>query len=123
MKTSELISKLQKLEKEIPFDAEVVTGDDWQPSELVRVLHDPPYTFLEFDVLYEESPEEVKTFSDTQLPLVSAYLASLLKCAQEDPSSIDELKNELLGFVVFCQTSSPSKVFERLKEMASNVPG
>ena len=124
MRTSELIRKLQILEHEIPFDAEIVTGDDWQPSELVRVLHEPPYTFLEFEGVDEEEPaEELRTFSDAQLPLVAAYLSSLLNCVKENPPAIDDVESELLGFVAFCQENPPSIVFEALKELANNGAG
>lgn len=124
MKTSELIRKLQKLEREIPFDAEVVTGGDWQPSELVRVQHEPPYTFLEFEGIGEkESLEEAREFSDTQRPLVGAYLSSLLHRVKDNPSTIDDVESEILGFVVFCQENPPSEVFEALKRLASDAPG
>lgn len=124
MKTSELIQKLQKLEQEIPFDAEVVTGDDWQPSELVRVQHEPPYTFLEFEGIGEQEQfEEAREFSDTQLPLVGAYLSSLLHRVKDNPSTIDDVSSEILSFVVFCQANSPSEVFEVLKRLGSDAPG
>lgn len=48
MKLSELIKKLQALDKSIPFDSEVVSGDDWQPLVISAVYHDPPYTFIQF---------------------------------------------------------------------------
>ena len=124
MKTSELIRKLQNLEREIPFDAEVVTGDDWQPSELVRVQHEPPYTFLEFEGMGEQEPlEQAREFSDAQLPLVGAYLSSLLHHVKDNPSAIDDVESEILGFVVFCQANPASEVFEALKRLASDVPG
>lgn len=53
MKTSELIAQLQEIEKSVPFDAEVVIGDDWISHKLIRVVHNPPHTFLVFD-----TPEE-----------------------------------------------------------------
>lgn len=70
MKTSELIARLQKIEKTVPFDAEVVMGDDWQPTELARVYHEPPYTFLEFADDGDNDPagEEHLTFSAQQVP-------------------------------------------------------
>lgn len=49
LKTSELIKKLTDLQETIPFDAEVVTGDDWQPDGITRIYHKPPYTFIEFE--------------------------------------------------------------------------
>lgn len=50
MRMSELIAELQELEKEIPFDAEVVIGE-FGPfmQRLKRVYHRPPVTVLEFE--------------------------------------------------------------------------
>ena len=66
MKTSQLISRLQEISNAIPFDADVVTGDDWMPASLVRVEHDPPDTFLVF-----EEPDKTKK------PLPDAEVAQL----------------------------------------------
>lgn len=49
MKLSELIKKLQEIEKSVPFDSEVVTGDDYMPQSITRVYHEPPHTFIEFE--------------------------------------------------------------------------
>lgn len=49
MKTSQLIKKLQEIDATVPFDADIVMGDDWMPSKLVKVYHEPPRTFLEFE--------------------------------------------------------------------------
>lgn len=32
MKLSELIKQLQEIDKSVPFDSEVVTGEDWMPQ-------------------------------------------------------------------------------------------
>lgn len=57
MKTSELIKALQDIDKNVPFDADVVTGDDWMPADLMKVYHEPPHTFLEFDEQGYEEPD------------------------------------------------------------------
>lgn len=49
MKLSELIKKLQEIDKSIPFDSEVVTGEDWMPQTIREVYHEPPYTFIQFE--------------------------------------------------------------------------
>ncbi len=50
MKTSELIRKLQEIDKTVPFDAPIVgSDDDWMPPTLTRVYHDPPRTHLVFE--------------------------------------------------------------------------
>lgn len=55
MKTSTLIQKLTELSKTVPFDADVVTGEDWWPNPIARVYHNPPHTFIEFE---KEGPSE-----------------------------------------------------------------
>lgn len=45
MKTSELIKKLQEIDKTVPFDADIVTGDDWLPCGVENVYHAPPHTY------------------------------------------------------------------------------
>lgn len=41
MKTSELIDKLNKIAKTVPFDADIVTGDDWLWQGVDKVYHNP----------------------------------------------------------------------------------
>ncbi|MGV6808644.1 MAG: hypothetical protein ACWA5U_02100 [bacterium] len=48
MTTSELIAKLQRIDQTVPFDADVVTVDDWNFQEIKKVYHDAPRTFIEF---------------------------------------------------------------------------
>jgi hypothetical protein len=57
MKLSQLIKKLQEIEKTVPFDSEVVTGDDWMPQKITTVHHEPPYTFIEFESPHEDIEE------------------------------------------------------------------
>jgi hypothetical protein len=46
---------LQDIDKTVPFDAEVVMGDDWMPLGITKVYHDPPYTYIQFGS--EEPPK------------------------------------------------------------------
>jgi hypothetical protein len=48
MKTSQLIKHLQQIDKDIPFDADIVTGDDWNFQEVEKIYHDMPRTFIQF---------------------------------------------------------------------------
>ncbi|KPV95158.1 MULTISPECIES: hypothetical protein [unclassified Pseudoalteromonas] len=57
MKLSELIKQLQEIEKSVPFDSEVVTGEDWMPQSIVQVYHEPPYTFIQFEPSSEDIEE------------------------------------------------------------------
>ncbi|MCV2401770.1 hypothetical protein OFY17_02620 [Marinomonas sp. C2222] len=52
MKTSEFLVKLKKLDASVPFDAELVIGDDWMPQRVTGLYHEPPHTFIKV-----ESPE------------------------------------------------------------------
>lgn len=49
LKTSVLIQKLMEIDKTVPFDADVVTGEEWWPTPISRVYHNPPHTFVEFE--------------------------------------------------------------------------
>ena len=64
MKSSELIKKLQTIDKSVPFDAEVVTGDGITPYRLTKVYHEPPHTFLEFGPPEDEEPIGEKSIDE-----------------------------------------------------------
>jgi len=49
MKLRHLIGILQKIEAEVPFDSDVVSGDDWMPDQISQVYHEPPHTFIQFE--------------------------------------------------------------------------
>lgn len=125
MKTSELIARLQKIEKTVPFDAEVVMGDDWQPTELARVYHEPPYTFLEFadDEGREHPDEEPLTFNSQQQVLVSAYLSSILESHANKTLDTSQATQALLEFIEVIQTNLPSQVVAQLKAAATRGRG
>ena len=67
MTISELIEALQTIDKTVPFDSDVVTGDEWMPSEIVSVFHKPPYTFLEFRDELDEAEEDNETQEKTNI--------------------------------------------------------
>ena len=46
MNTSELIAALQKINKSVPFDADIVVEGDIYPQSVIGVRHEPPHTFL-----------------------------------------------------------------------------
>lgn len=54
MKTSELIVKLQEIDKTVPLDADIVTGENSLPQHLTKVYHEPLYTFIEFKSYAED---------------------------------------------------------------------
>jgi hypothetical protein len=61
MKTSKLITSLQKLEKSVPFDADIVVEGDIYPQSVIGVRHNPPHTFLVLQG--ENDPYEEVDFS------------------------------------------------------------
>ena len=48
LKTYVLIQKLMEIDKTVLFDADVVTGEEWWPTPISRVYHNPPHTYVEF---------------------------------------------------------------------------
>lgn len=48
LKTSVLIQKLMEIDKTVLFDADVVTCEEWWPTPISRVYHNPPHTYVEF---------------------------------------------------------------------------
>ncbi|WP_312343863.1 hypothetical protein [Leclercia sp.] len=69
MKTSVLIQKLMEIDKTVPFDADVVTGEDWCPTPISRVYHNPPHTFVEFeaDEQSQDAPDELSVYSELEI--------------------------------------------------------
>lgn len=69
MKTSVLIQKLMEIDKTLPFDADVVTGEDWWPTPISRVYHNPPHTFVEFeaDEQSQDAPDELSIYSEIEI--------------------------------------------------------
>lgn len=69
MKTSVLIQKLMEIDKTVPFDADVVTGEDWRPTPISRVYHNPPHTFVEFETgeQSQDGPDELSIYSELQI--------------------------------------------------------
>ncbi|MEB0982343.1 hypothetical protein [Citrobacter portucalensis] len=69
MKTSVLIQKLMEIDKTVPFDAGVVTGEDWCPTPISRVYHNPPHTFVEFeaDEQSQNAPDELSVYSELEI--------------------------------------------------------
>ncbi|MEB5920882.1 hypothetical protein [Franconibacter daqui] len=69
MKTSVLIQKLMEIDKTVPFDAEVVTGEEWWPTPISRVYHNPPHTYVEFETgeQSQDDPEELSVYSELEI--------------------------------------------------------
>ncbi|MDK1260000.1 hypothetical protein [Cronobacter sakazakii] len=69
MKTSVLIQKLMEIDKTLPFDAEVVTGEEWWPIPISRVYHNPPYTYVEFetDEQSQDDPDELIFYRELEI--------------------------------------------------------
>jgi len=69
LKTSFLIRKLIEIDKTVPFDADVVTGEDWWPTPISRVYHNPPNTFIEFETgeQPQADPDELSVYSELKI--------------------------------------------------------
>lgn len=69
LKTSVLIQKLMEIDKTVPFDAEVVTGEEWWPTPISRVYHNPPHTYVEFETgeQSQDDPDELSIYSELEI--------------------------------------------------------
>ncbi|EOV9599021.1 hypothetical protein ACN5KR_000118 [Cronobacter malonaticus] len=69
MKTSVLMQKLMEIDKTVPFDAEIVTGEEWWPIPISRVYHNPPHTYVEFetDEQSQNDPDELSLYSELKI--------------------------------------------------------
>jgi len=69
LKTSVLIQKLVEIDKTVPFDAEVVTGEDWWATPISRVYHNPPHTFVEFETgeQSQDDSDEMSIYSELKI--------------------------------------------------------
>ncbi|EEJ6370531.1 hypothetical protein B9M33_000009 [Salmonella enterica subsp. enterica serovar Denver] len=69
LKTSVLIQKLMEIDKTVPFDADIVTGEEWWPIPISRVYHNPPHTFVEFETgeQSQDDPYELTIYSELEI--------------------------------------------------------
>ena len=69
LKTSVLIQKLMEIDKTVPFDADVVTGEEWWPTPISRVYHNPPHTYVEFETGEQspDDPDELSIYSELEI--------------------------------------------------------
>ncbi|HDX2026532.1 TPA: hypothetical protein RN804_004424, partial [Escherichia coli] len=69
LKTSVLIQKLMEIDKTVPFDADVVTGEEWWPTPISRVYHNPPHTYVEFETGEQspDDPDELSVYSELEI--------------------------------------------------------
>ncbi|WP_318521282.1 hypothetical protein [Photobacterium leiognathi] len=100
MNTSELIKKLQEIDASVPFDADVVIGDDWMPNAVTGVYHEPPYTFLTIaddtdDEEIEEDHELAKEMAEKYEQSRKAFLTSIFSSVQTGELSIDEATTKM----------------------------
>ncbi|MBE5254685.1 hypothetical protein [Mixta mediterraneensis] len=100
MKTSELIVKLQEIDKTVPFDADIVTGEDWLPQHLTKVYHEPPYTFIEFESYAEDEwgseSENNRLASITELATRAHMLEQMVEMIEKHPDfSPQDISHEM----------------------------
>ncbi|EEW08875.1 hypothetical protein [Vibrio mimicus] len=95
MKISQLIKKLQDIDSTVPFDSDVVTGDDWMPSAITRVYHEPPRTFIEFEASEDELlGEDFNSFSrewtEQEVAMRQSFIKYLFTCVQNGDASAED---------------------------------
>ena len=113
MKTSELISKLQQIQKSVPFDADLVMGDDWMPSSLIKVFHEPPHTFLEFEECVDTN-EVDEQISESQEKQVRLYISHLLLRYRNQQDVETEIIDQLFDLIVLFKDYTPDAAVTRM---------
>ncbi|HEJ9666198.1 TPA: hypothetical protein SMQ32_000464 [Proteus mirabilis] len=91
MKTSELIKQLQEIDKTVPFDADIATGDDWMPCSIDKVYHNPPHTYIQFnsydtDEMWEDMQENNRRTSIIELSTRANAIEDVVKMIENNPS-------------------------------------
>ncbi|AYO37242.1 hypothetical protein [Serratia sp. P2ACOL2] len=109
MKTSELIDKLNKIAKTVPFDAEIVTGDDWLWQGVDKVYHNPPHTYIQFDSYEEnewgEDEENRRRASITELATRAHMIEQVIEMIEATPDhSKEKIISELGGWAAKMQS-------------------
>ncbi|ARA23069.1 TPA: hypothetical protein U2R10_000633 [Proteus mirabilis] len=113
MKTSELIKKLQEIDKTVPFDADIVTGDDWLPCGVENVYHAPPNTYIQFnsydaDEMWGDLQENNRRTSIVELSARVSEINDVVKMIESNPS--------ITALDIIKELNSRSK---RMSEMAN----
>ncbi|EHR1015804.1 hypothetical protein KS878_004547 [Vibrio parahaemolyticus] len=95
MKISKLIKTLQEIDSTVPFDSDVVTGDDWMPSAITRVYHEPPRTFIEFedseeDFLDADSNRFSREWTEQEVAMRQSFIRFLLTNVQNGEASVED---------------------------------
>lgn len=111
MKTSELIKKLQEIDATVPFDADVVMGDDWQNTPVSRVYHQPPHTFLE---LVPSEPEDITRKTDA---ILRSFLASVLTSHQQGKLSLHQATDALIELVDTVNEQGLDAVIDHIRQI------
>jgi hypothetical protein len=114
VKLSALIKKLQAIHDEVPFDSDVVTGDDYMPTLIKSVYHEPPYTFIQF----ESSESDDEEFNENSKALTFERIAELSKLmSKEEQAELIRWEKEFVtGDGALATTDWPgwTDVFSRL---------
>jgi hypothetical protein len=101
MKTSQLINKLIEINKTVPFDADIVTGDDWLFQPVSKVYHNPPHTYIEFESFEEDEwsedlAEENRKATIKELATRAHMLQQVIEMIEKSPQhSREDIIQEL----------------------------
>lgn len=111
MKTSQLIAQLQEIATTVPFDADVVMGDDGQNTPINRVYHQPPHTFIEL------TPGEHENITKQTDTLIRSFLATVLTSHQAGELSLHQATDAMMELVDTVNEQGPRAVVEHIREV------
>lgn len=109
MKTSELIKRLTEIDVTVPFDADIVTGDDWLWQGVDKVYHNPPHTYIQFhsydENLWGDDGENRRRASITELATRAHMIEQVIEMIEATPDhSKERIISELGGWAAKMQS-------------------
>lgn len=112
MNISDLINKLQLIDKTVPFDSEVVSGDDWMPDKISAVYHEPPYTFIQFSETHPHltDPDFTYDFNEQELLLIKSFITYLFEQYKSEDIELSEVVSLTAKLNEITRTRSPESV-------------
>ncbi|MGR6780682.1 hypothetical protein ACU5B6_25470 [Moritella viscosa] len=109
MKLHHLIDILKKIEAEVPFESDVVSGDDWMPDQISRVYHEPPHTFIQFeqsgDYDFDDSGLS-RNFTPQEKLLIHAFIEFMFERYKNGEIELLEATSTVTKFCEVAKTCS-----------------
>lgn len=101
MKLHHLIEALQRIEATVPFESDVVSGDDWMPDGISRVYHEPPYTFIQFDPIDDSDfydSDQPRNFTSQEDLLIQAFIEFMFERYKNGEIELSEASSTVIKF-------------------------